>query len=299
MVKNNYPSFIKKIFCFIRYISFFLWPRFTLEFEFKRLVGYKLNIKNPVTYNEKIQYLMLYWYDPLATICADKYLVRDYVKERGLGYLLNDLYGVYDDADDIDIKNLPNEFVLKVNHGCGQNLICKDKNNLNWEEEKKKIKKWMKRNQYYESLEWVYKDIKPKIIIEKLIKSKDGKSLNDYKVLCFNGEPRSIMVISDRNTDTMKADFFDTDWNHKNIIFYSLQNSPLPRPKELDEILEYSKILSKGFPHMRVDFYIVDGNVIFGECTFFPAGGKVAFEPVDYDYELGRYFDISNLLNKN
>lgn len=296
-MQNSYPSVILKIFHFIRYISFRLLPKFTLGLEFKRLVGYKLNLKNPITYNEKIQYLMLYWYDPLATVCADKYSVRGYVKERGLGHLLNELYGVYDDADDIQMNDLPNEFVLKVNHGCGQNLICTDKNNLNWEKEKKKIKKWMKKSQYYDSLEWVYKDIKPKIMIEKLIKSEDGKSLKDYKVFCFKGEPRSIMVISDRGTDSMKVDFFDIGWNHKNVMFFGLPNNTLPRPKELEEILEYSIILSKGFPHMRVDFYIEGGNVIFGECTFFPAGGKVAFEPIDYDYELGRYFDISDLIS--
>ena len=120
-----------------------------------------------------------------ATICADKYLVRDYVESKGLGHLLNDIYKVYDSVDEINLNELPDEFIMKVNHGCGQNLICKDKFKLNWELEKKKFEKWLKTNHFYNSLEWVYKDIEPKIIVERLIKTEDGRPPKDYKVFAL------------------------------------------------------------------------------------------------------------------
>ena len=298
ITEKRYPEIILVIFNFIRFSSFQILPKLTLEEEFKRHTGYKLNLKDPKSYNEKLQWLMLYWYDPQATVCADKYLVRQFVKDRGLGHLLNDLYGVYDSVEEIEIKCLPDEFVMKVNHGCGQNLICFDKSKINWKLQKKNFKKWLKRNQFYYSLEWVYKDIKPKIVVEKLIKTCDGKVPKDYKVFCFHGEPKYIMVASDRGKGTTKFDYFDMEWNHISVLnHYPNSEDSLQRPEELENILEYSKILSAGFPHMRVDFYIEQGKVIFGECTFFHSAGNGAFEPVEFDYEMGKYLDLSKLNN--
>ena len=181
------PKLIQETFNFIRYKSFEKFPKLTLKAEFRRHVGYSLNLNNPSTFNEKLQWLKLNWHDKNATICADKYEVRGFIKEKGLSHILNDLYGVYDNVDDIQIDELPEQFVMKVTHGCGQNLICTDKSKLNWEEEKKNFKKWMNISHYYKSLEWVYKDIKPRIIVEKLINTSDGKPPKDYKVFCFNG----------------------------------------------------------------------------------------------------------------
>lgn len=299
IVKKRYPKIIQEVVNFIRFSSFRIWPELTLKEEFRRHTGYKLNLNDPKTYNEKLQWLILYWYDPQATICADKYSVRQFVKERGLGHLLNDLYGAYDDVDDIDIESLPDEFVMKVNHGCGQNLICTDKSGLDWALQKKKFKKWLKRNQFYYSLEWVYKDIKPKIVVEKLIKGDMGKIPRDYKVFCFNGEPRYVLVASERGKGTTKFDFFDIEWNHISVLNHypnSVEN--IPRPDKLDDILEYSRILSAGFPHMRVDFYIEQNKVIFGECTFFHSAGNGAFEPAEFDYEMGKYLDLTKLNKK-
>lgn len=288
------PKLIQAAFNIIRYSAFKIWPESTLKMEFKRHAGYKLNLKNPQTFNEKLQWLKLNWFDPKATICADKYSVREYVKDKGLDHILNELYGVYDNVEDIDLDQLPDEFVMKVTHGCGQNLICTDKSRINWDLEKKKFKSWLKTSHYFDSLEWVYKDIKPRIVVEKLIKTDDGKPPKDYKVFCFNGEPKCLFVATDRGEHTTKFDFYDLDWNHIPVKnHYPNSGNILPRPKELDDILEYSRILSEGFPHMRVDFYIESNKVIFGECTFFHFSGSEPFEPIEYDYKMGDFLNIS------
>ncbi|GMQ60450.1 ATP-grasp fold amidoligase family protein [Vallitalea sediminicola] len=287
------PKFIQDMFNLIRFTAFKIRPEAILKIEFKRHAGYKLNVKNPQTFNEKLQWLKLNWYDPNATICADKYSVRKFVEDRGLGHLLNDLYGVYDNVDDINIDSLPSEFVMKVTHGCGQNLICTDKSKFNWGTEKKMFNKWLKISHYYDSLEWVYRDIKPRIIVEKLIKTNDEKCPKDYKIFCFNGEPKCLFVATDRGEHTTKFDFYDLEWNHLTVKnHYPNSGEILIRPKELNEILEYSKILSKGFPHVRVDFYIENNKVIFGECTFFHFSGSEPYEPMKFDYEMGKYLKL-------
>lgn len=296
IIEKKYPKKLLDMFNLLRFLAFQILPELTLKIEFMRHTGYKLNLNNPKSYNEKLKWLMLYWFDPQATVCADKYMVRQFVKERGLGHLLNDLYCVYDNVDDIQIESLPDEFVMKVNHGCGQNLICHNKSCLNWKLEKKKFKKWLNKNQYYYSLEWVYKNIKPKIIVEKLIKTGDGKAPKDYKVFCFDGEPKYILVVSDRGKGTTKFDFFDIEWNHINVLsHYPNSKENLQRPEKLNDVLNYSKTLSAGFPHMRVDFYIEQDKVIFGECTFFHSAGNGAFVPSEFDFEMGRYLDLTKL----
>lgn len=280
----------------VRYVAFKLLPKTTIMFEFRRHAGYWPNLRNPRSFNEKIQWLKLYWYNPKATICADKFLVRGYVEKCGLGHILNDLYGVYDNTDEIELENLPNEFVMKVTHGCGQNLICNAKTKIDWGVEKNKFRKWLKTSHYYDSLEWVYKDIKPRIVVEKLIKTSDGKPPKDYKVFCFNGEPKCLFVASDRGEGTTKFDFFDLDWNHIPVKnHYPNSEVNIVKPKELDEILEYSRILSSGFPHVRIDFYIEQNKVIFGECTFFHFSGSEPFKPLDYDFKMGEFLDFQEI----
>lgn len=295
------PRLIQDTFNKIRYMAFKIWPEATFKLEFKRHAGYKLNLKNPRTFNEKLQWLKLHWYDPKATICADKYSVRQFVEGKGLGHLLNDLYGVYDNVEDIDLDELPNEFVMKVTHGCGQNLICNDKSKLNWNFEKKKFEQWLKTSHYFNSLEWVYRDIQPRIIVEKLIKTADGKPPKDYKIFCFNGEPKCLFVATDRGEQTTKFDFYDLDWNYIPVKnHYPNSGELLPRPAKLEDMIEYSKIISKEFPHVRVDFYFENGKVIFGECTFFHFSGNEPFEPIAFDYEMGSYLELpkSKLYNK-
>lgn len=290
----NRPKIVQDMFNILRYISFKICPKETLAIEFKRHAGYKLNLNNPQTFNEKIQWLKLNWYDSKATICADKYSVREYVKIKGLGYLLNELYEVYDSVEEIDLNKLPEKFVMKVTHGCGQNLVCTDKSKLNWEFEKKRFKKWLKTSHYFDSLEWVYREIKPRIIVEKLIETVDNKPPKDYKIFCFNGDPKCLFVATDRGENTTKFDFYDLNWNHIKVKnHYPNSGKIIPKPKELEDIIEYSKILSNGFPHMRVDFYIEDNKVIFGECTFFHFSGSEPFEPIEYDCKMGEYLDLN------
>lgn len=292
----KYPQILHNLYSKIRFLSYKLIPRLTLKFEFKRRTGYSLNLKNPETYNEKLQWLKLNWRDPKATICADKYAVRKYVKDKGLGHILNDLYGVYKDVDKIDFDSLPDQFVMKVTHGCGQNLICYDKSNVEWNKEKKKFKNWMNESHYSQSLEWVYKNIKPRIIVERIIETEQGKVPIDYKVFCFNGKPKYIFIAKDRGSNKeTKFDFYDTEWNYLDIKnHYPTSGEVEDKPKKLNKMLKYSEILSEGFPHVRVDFYIEKGKIIFGECTFFHMAGMTRFEPMEFDYKLGNYLKLPN-----
>lgn len=290
------PKLIQEMFNLLRYTSFSIWPEATLKSEFKRHAGYSLNLENPQTFNEKLQWLKLNWFDPKATICADKYSVRNFVEERGLSHILNDLYAVYDSVEEIDLDVLPDEFVMKVTHGCGQHLICTNKPEVDWEYEKKVFNKWLKKSHYFYSLEWVYKDIKPRIIVEKLIKTDDGKPPIDYKIFCFDGEPKNLFVATDRGEGTTKFDFYDCDWNLLTVKnHYPNSGRILSKPIQLEEMLEYAKVLSEGFPHVRVDFYIENGKVIFGECTFFHFTGSEPFEPLNFDYKMGEYLTLPKL----
>jgi|LSQX01.1.fsa_nt_gb hypothetical protein len=268
-------------------------PVRSLEKLFLKKVGYKLDLENPRSYNEKIQWMKLYWHDPRLTVCMDKYAVREYVESKGLGYILNDIINVYESVDDIDFDSLPNKFVLKANHGSGWNIICTDKSNLDWKSSKWKLKRWMNDNFYYHGYEWGYLGIKPKITCEKFIETTDGKPLKDYKVFCFDGEPKMLFVASDRMNYQTKFDFYTCDWEYIPVKnYYPNSSQKLPRPKELDEVLDISRKLSQGFPHVRIDVYIESGRIIFGEMTFGHFSGLRPFEPQEYDFEFGKYFRL-------
>ena len=287
------PEFAKKIYHALRFKAFQMFPEEVLKLQFKRRVGYDLNLENPRTFNEKLQWLKLYWRDDRATICADKFAVREYVKDKGLGHLLNEVYGVYDSPDDIDFSSLPSEFVMKPTHGSGKVVFCKDKKKLNWTKVKKDLFKWLSENYYDTSFEWIYKSIKPRIIVEKMIHTPDGKPPLDYKFFCFSGEPKCMFVASDRGQGTTKFDFFDLEWNHWSMInHYPNAVRELQKPVTLDKMIEYSKILASDFPHSRIDFYSENDEVLFGEVTFFHFAGLEPFEPVEYDHKLGSYLTL-------
>lgn len=263
-----------------------------LNKQFKEHTGYPLRWKDPQTFNEKIQWLKLHYRDPLITKCSDKHAVRDYVEETiGKKYLI-DLVGAWDKVADIDFSALPKKFVLKANNGSGTNLICHDKSKLDLSEIKEKLENWLKpeASHYFFSFEWGYKDVKPKIICEKLIENRTG--LTDYKFFCFNGKPRLLSVGSDRQSG-LKLDFFDLDWNRLPFSRH-FQNSPkLPKqPKHFDEMIRLARKLSAPFPFVRVDFYEAKGGVMFGELTFYPGAGLTAFDPVEADYQLGNLLDL-------
>ena len=264
-----------------------------LKRYFNQHVGYPLNLDNPETYNEKIQWLKLNWHDPRIIKCSDKYAVRKYVKSKGLEYLLNDMIGIYDSVEEIPFNTLPDKFVLKAVHGSGWNVICENKKSLDWENKKIELHRWMKDNYYYHRYEWGYLYIKPRIICEKYIETSGGGSLLDYKIFCFNGEPRFLFVATDRNTGQTKFDFYTCEWEHIPVKnHYPNSGLLLPKPKELQEMLSLAKILAADFPHVRVDFYIESGKLIFGEMTFYHFSGTHKFEPAEYDYAFGKYFDL-------
>ena len=267
---------------------------YCLKHLFKKYTGHRLNLKTPKTFNAKLQWLKLHCHNPLMTTCADKVAVRDYIaKNIGSKYLIPCL-GVWDNPDDIDFDKLPNRFVLKVNWGSGQNIIVKDKSKLNIAETRQKLSEWMRpeNNHYFAFFEWCYKDIKPKILAEKYLDFDDD--LLDYKIMCYNGEPKNLFVCSERNTN-LKVTFFDLNWQR--LPFerkYPASSKELKCPQNFNKMLEISKSLAKPFLFVRVDFFCVNDKLYIGELTFFPGAGHETFTPSIWDKKLGDLLKLSN-----
>ncbi|NMA66485.1 MAG: glycosyl transferase [Clostridiaceae bacterium] len=298
MLKNNQS--IVRIYDGLKefYYRYCISDETFIKKRFKKNLGRDVDLNNPVKYNDKLQWLKLNWYDPMAVKCADKYEVRQFVKDRIGSEYLNEIFAVYDSVDEINLEQLPTAFVLKGTHGSGFNVICKDKTRVDWNKEFNKMNRWLRTNYYWESREWVYKDIKPRIVCEKLLLDEDGTVPKDYKFFCFDGEPQFMFIASDRGRDT-KFDFYDLDWNKLPVKqYYPTSDYNIQKPKNLNKILELSRKLSKGFPHVRVDFYLCGNDVIFGELTFFHFSGTKMFVPEKYDEIFGRYIDLSRIENK-
>lgn len=254
----------------------------------------KLNLKNPVTFNEKLQWLKLHNRRPEYTEMVDKYLAKKYVAERiGEEYIIPTL-GVYDKFDEIDFNALPDQFVLKCTHDSGGLVICQDKAKLDIAAAKRKIEKCLKRNYYYAGREWPYKNVKPRIIAEEYLQEVDSEDVNDYKIHCFNGVPKLILVCSNRfSAKGLCEDFYTNDWHHINVKRPDHPNGEvLKKPAELDKMLELSGMLAKEIPFLRVDFYISNHRVYFGELTFYPAGGFSRFVPECFDKKFGDWLEI-------
>lgn len=255
-------------------------PRLNTEFFYYTTFKHRINLKNPVTLDEKIQWLKLntYYNNPLVTNCADKYKVREYVIQCGCENILNELYGVYDEPDEIDWKKLPEKFVLKWNFGCGQNFICKNKSQYDEQEVKNMLRKWKKEKNFFykQRSEMQYRNIVPKLLCEKMIETEDGNLPVDYKLYCFNGVPDCVLVCTDRASGHPKYYFFDTNWKLKRynkLGKEAPEGFTLPHPENYELLFEYASKLSKPFPFVRADFYLEHGKVTFGELTFTPCGG--------------------------
>jgi hypothetical protein len=224
------------------------------------------------------------------TICADKYAVRDYISKKIGDCFLNELYGVYTTVDDIDLSSLPKSFVLKPSHTSGNIIICKNKDALNWKKESRKMREWLKDNLYYFTGEWCYKDIPPRIICERLL----DDSIVDYKIMCFNGEPKCSFICFDRQ-DRLKINIYDLKWKRLPVTRkHPTTDFDMPKPKNYKLMLEISRKLSKDFPFVRVDFYEVNGKLYFGELTFFPGNGMEQFFPSEWDSIFGGYIELPN-----
>lgn len=266
-----------------------------LKLMFKIKLNQKLNLKNPRTFNEKIQWLKLYDRNPRYVDLVDKYKVREYIEKMiGKKYLIP-LLGVYNSFDEIDFENLPNQFVIKSNHDSGGLVICKDKNKFDKEVARKKIEKSLNHNYYYNGREWPYKNVKRKIIIEQYMEDKIHEDLIDYKIMCFNGKAEYTFVYSERfSNDGVKANFFDNSWNELNFERqYGKTKKKIKAPKNHKKMLQFSELIAKNMDFVRVDWYEVNGNLYFGEITFYPCSGFGSFEPIEWDYKLGEKIKLS------
>lgn len=252
------------------------------------------NLKNPQRFTEKIQWYKLNYRNKLLTIAADKYEVRNYLSNIGQDDLLTELYGVYDEVSEIDINKFPQKFVLKTTNGSGTNIICTDKYKLNIEDMKNTVQTWLDRDMYAAGREWAYKNIKPRIIVEELLEDNENteKGINDYKFLCFDGQPQFVILDVSRFTGH-KRNIYDLSWNLIDVGSDKPNiRKEIPKPDNLDEMVEVAKKLSEDFPFVRVDLYSVNGKIYFGELTFYPWTGYVSFDPDNFDFELGKYFNL-------
>lgn len=247
--------------------------------QYVQIMREPIDIDEPKTFNQKIQWLKIYDTTPEKTRLADKYLVREWIQEQiGQEYLIP-LLGVWKSADAIDFDTLPERFCLKANHGSGMNYVVEGKSRLT-EADKRKIRKmadgWMRNPFHAISLEFQYRDIPRRIIAEKYIEEMDG-NLYDYKIHCFHGEPKIIQLIGDRNLSghTAKEAYFDTEWNRNDLMYntYDQYVDTPEKPGNLDEMLRIARVLSRDFIYVRVDLYDIDGEIKFGEMTFTPAAG--------------------------
>jgi len=254
--------------------------------------GRRLDLKNPERYSEKIQWYKLYYRNMAMQQCADKYRVREYIEKKGLGHILNELYAVYKRPADISIEDLPNQFVLKSNNGSGTNIICKDKKEHSLEEIKKEFEGFFFQSSVSAGREWVYSDIEPVIIAERYLEdeSRVNRDICDYKFLCFNGKPHYIAYDTDRFAGH-KRNIYDTQWNNLEIeTDCKCSTEKVPRPENLDEMLDIAAVLAEDFPAVRVDLYSIGGKIYFGEMTFFPWSGYVKFAPDEFDLKMGEKF---------
>ncbi|NLB37059.1 MAG: carboxylate--amine ligase [Clostridiales bacterium] len=267
---------------------------------FYRSNGKTLNLQSPQTFNEKLWYLKIHYKNPLMTKCSDKYLAREYVKECGLSHILNDIYGVFEDARIVDFDKLPDEVFFKCNHNSGANMIYRKSEGFDKRFFRKKFNCLLRQNYFYSTREWNYKNIKPLIIAEKLL-NLDG--LLDYRFLCFNGKVALLML----DSDTCSPDgthniggarnLYDPDFNRiqAKLVRENYDDSQIKKPENFETMKEYAEILSSPFPCCRVDFYNIDGKIVFGEMTFFHGGCVQEFEPDEYNYKYGSMIDLSKI----
>jgi hypothetical protein len=274
-------------------IGRFLSDKAFLKVVFLIYMGERLDIKNPQTYNAKLQWMKLYDRNPLYISLVDKYEVRKYVESAiGSKYLIPCL-GVWDCFDDIDFDGLPSRFVLKCTHDSGGLVICLDKNKFDKVAAKARIETCLKHNYYNHLREWPYKDIKPRIIAETYMVDESGVELKDYKFFCFDGEVKAMFIASDRQIGETKFDFYDKDFNHLPFTQgHPNSEKALKMPDGYEDMVEISQMLSKGLAHVRVDLYNINGCIYFGELTLTHYSGLVPFVPREWDVTFGSWLHL-------
>lgn len=262
--------------------------------QYESSTGHTLHLDNPQRFTEKIQWRKAFDRDPVYSRISDKYAVHEWVKKKiGEEYLIP-LLGVWESEKDIDFKSLPQQFVLKTNNASGTNTIVTDKSKIDKRIVRENYRFWLQYPFGFNTMELHYNAIKPLIIAEKFMVQPGSNDLTDYKFFCFDGNPMYCQVITDRR-DAECIDFFDMEWSHQIYKFNNLNNKgkKIQKPENYNEMIYLSRVISKGFSFVRVDFYEIDGKIYFGEMTFTPASGLNVFSPDDWDYRLGELWDIN------
>lgn len=290
----------RSIVAFDQHIVSIIPDRLYIQSRFRTMVGYPLDLNNPRTFNEKIQWYKLYYRKPLMTHCADKYLVKNYVKECGLNDIVTPVIGVWNRPEDIKFEELPNECFIKCNHNSNGALHWR-REMLN---EKKtiidKLNFLLKKSGYKANREWAYKDIKPLVFAEEMIKTGEHDTLKDWNVFCFNGKPHLVLynvgLVNSKgeHSDIANRAAFDTHFNYLDIqtAMEMIPEGEVTKPDFWDKMLEYASILSKPFPEVRVDFFSTEDTLRFGELTFYSSGGYSEWKPEKWGLQMGEWFAL-------
>lgn len=313
-IKNSLRNICKKSKFFSRNYDKLTWFKSYISFctvkdekfakrKYRKEIGKSLDVENPKTFDEKLWYLKLHNRDPLLTTCSDKFEVRKYVEECGFEDILNELYAVYDNAKEIDFKAFKQPVFFKCNHCSGANVIYYPDKPFDKSDFIKRFNFILKQNYCWKSREWNYKNIKTKILAEKVLRDKNGNLPKDYKFLCFSGEPKILFL----DLEVCNEDGCHSSVNYRNV--YDMNFDPIDmtetrehkdidtiqKPENFEYMVEIARKLSAPFRHCRVDLYNVDGKIYFGEITFYHGGGCNNIEPKEWDYQLGDWIDISGL----
>ena len=271
-----------------------LSDRAFIKLQYEVVMGKQLDLEHPQDFNQKLQWLKLNYRNPLLVQCADKYAVREFVKERVGDVYLVELLGVYDSFEEIQLESLPSSFVLKATHGSGWNVVCRNKSSVDWISICRKFHLWLASDFSRFGREWQYREIPHRIICESYLEDASSPELRDYKIFCFDGVAKLIWVDFVMDAKHYR-NFYDTNWNfqpEKQILWPNAPAESVPKPVNLDEMLWVAERLSGGFPQVRVDLYNVDNRVIFGELTFSSANGLAAFSSDAFARELGNYIKL-------
>lgn len=269
-----------------------------LQLQYRVKFGRKLNLKSPERFTEKIQWYKLNYKNPEMPRCSDKYLVREYVKEKGLEHILTDLYGVFEKPEDICLDQLPDKFVLKLSNGSGTNVICTNKAELSEEEVICSFKQFAFKVRANLGREWPYMKTKSVIIAEQLLEDEThfNNAVNDYKIFCYDGKPEYIICVSDRYSNRCNHLVYDAQWHKIRVASEGARiEEDAPKPENLQEMLEVATKLSEDFPFARIDLYSLKNRIYFGEITFYPWSGYMEFEPEEFDFTLGEKFVLRKM----
>jgi len=272
--------------------------RYYIRRTFRHRVGYSLNLDNPKTFNEKLQWLKLNNRNPAYTRMVDKVAAKDFVASIiGRDYIIPTL-AVYDRVEDIDLEMLPNKFVLKSTHDSGGVIVCTDKTRFDVAGAKKMMSRKLRHSYYLQGREYPYKNVRRRILAETYLEDDNGHGLRDYKFLCYHGVCRNLYVCTGRNNDKPHFDYFDRQWNHMPFECHGTNAAPCPeRPENLNEMIDIAERIAHvvNSPFVRIDLYNVNGKIYFGEITFFSFNGMEPFKPLEWDYVLGDMIRLDTL----